>query len=434
MLKKFIKKFLPARLLNRYHLILAQVASLLYRQPSDSMIVIGITGTSGKSTVCELLWHILNQTGQRVGLASGIRFCDGVKSIPNNTKMTMLGRFELQHWLSRMKTHGCRYAIIEVTSQGLAQHRQVGINFDLALITNFWSEHDRAHGGLEAYKQAKGILFASLTKNKHKIIDGQEILKTIVTNADSDANEYFSSFQADQKKTFALEHSADVQAKKIKLKAHGSEFNVGNSICQLPLLGKHNIANALAAIAAASGVGLTIEQAARSLATLSPMPGRMEFINQGQNFTIIVDYAFEPKAMEQLYTVIKFLPHKKIIHVLGTTGGGRDTKRGEILGGMAAQTADYVIATDEDPYDDDPMMLIQRVVTGAQNNGKELDQNLFIKEKRLDGIAKGISLAEKGDIVLITGKGSEGSMCIANGKKIPWDDREVVREILKSLK
>jgi UDP-N-acetylmuramoyl-L-alanyl-D-glutamate--2,6-diaminopimelate ligase len=147
---------------------------------------------------------------------------------------------------------------------------------------------------------------------------------------------------------------------------------------------------------------------------------------------VYTNYAFEPGAMKKLYAVIKDLPHNKIIHVLGTTGGGRDAQRGGILGGMAADFADYVVATDEDPYDDEPMSLIQRVVTGAQNHGKELDQNLFVKINRLDGITKAIDLAQTGDIVLITGKGSEGTMAVANGKKIPWDDREVARAAIQN--
>jgi UDP-N-acetylmuramoyl-L-alanyl-D-glutamate--2,6-diaminopimelate ligase len=163
-IKSLITSFTPKPLLQLYHWTLALIAVRYYQNPSERLIVIGVTGTSGKSTTCELIYHILKSTGQTVGLASGIRFDDGRESVPNNTKMTMVGRFRLQQLLSRMVQHGCRYAVIEVTSLGISQYRHLGIHFDLVLITNFWSEHDTAHGGLENYKQAKAELFRHLMR------------------------------------------------------------------------------------------------------------------------------------------------------------------------------------------------------------------------------------------------------------------------------
>jgi UDP-N-acetylmuramoyl-L-alanyl-D-glutamate--2,6-diaminopimelate ligase len=433
-IKSLITSFTPKPLLQLYHWTLALIAVRYYQNPSERLIVIGVTGTSGKSTTCELIYHILKSTGQTVGLASGIRFDDGRESVPNNTKMTMVGRFRLQQLLSRMVQHGCRYAVIEVTSLGISQYRHLGIHFDLVLITNFWSEHDTAHGGLENYKQAKAELFRHLMRRPVKLLPGAPRQRIAITNMDDTHYPFFSSLPADHKLTFSLHQTgADIiTAENIAITTQGSDFTIQHQAFHINLLGEHNVSNALAAISVGVALELPLADCATALSDVRDIPGRLERLEVGQDYTVIVDYAFEPVAMKKLYAVIKDLPHNKIIHVLGTTGGGRDAQRGGILGGMAADFADYVIATDEDPYDDEPMSLIQRVATGAQNHGKELDKDLFVKVSRLDGITKAIDLAQTGDIVLITGKGSEGTMAVANGKKIPWDDREVARAAIQN--
>ncbi len=431
--KSLIKSITPKPLLQAYHWCLAWFATRYYQSPSEKMVIIGITGTSGKSTTAELTYHILKSTGHKVGLASGIRFDDGITSVPNNTKMTMVGRFQLQRLLRRMVDNGCHYAVVEVTSLGISQYRHLGIHFDLVLITNFWSEHDTAHGGLENYKQAKAELFRHLMRQPVKLLPGAPRERIAITNMDDANYPFFSSLPADHKLSFSLHQTGDdvITAENIAVTTQGSDFTVQHQNFHTNLLGEHNVYNALAAITIGVALELPLVDCATALSQVHDVPGRLERIEAGQDFTVIIDYAFEPGAMKKLYAVIKDLPHNKIIHVLGTTGGGRDAQRGGILGGMAADFADYVVATDEDPYDDEPMSLIQRVVTGAQNHGKELDKNLFVKVARLDGITKAIDLAQTGDIVLITGKGSEGAMVVANGRKIPWDDREVARAAIQ---
>jgi UDP-N-acetylmuramoyl-L-alanyl-D-glutamate--2,6-diaminopimelate ligase len=190
---------------------------------------------------------------------------------------------------------------------------------------------------------------------------------------------FFSSLPADHKLTFSLHQTgADIiTAENIAITTQGSDFTIQHQAFHINLLGEHNVSNALAAISVGVALELPLADCATALSDVRDIPGRLERLEVGQDYTVIVDYAFEPVAMKKLYAVIKDLPHNKIIHVLGTTGGGRDAQRGGILGGMAADFADYVIATDEDPYDDEPMSLIQRVATGAQNHGKELDKDLF---------------------------------------------------------
>jgi len=168
----------------------------------------------------------------------------------------------------------------------------------------------------------------------------------------------------------------------------------------------------------------------QGLENIKTLPGRLEKIDQGQNFTVIVDYAFEPNAVEKLYETIKFIKHNKIIHILGSTGGGRDVDRRPKLGKIAGEKADYVIITNEDPYDEDPQIIIDQVAVGTEYAGKEINKNLFKILDRRQAIKKALALAQKNDIVLITGKGCEQAICVANGEKIKWDDREVAREEL----
>src|SRR3989344_1856448 len=288
-MKAWLHKILPDFIFNWYHWLVAGSAHLLFGRASRSLIVIGITGASGKSTTCELLWQIVTAGGQRAGLASGIRFFDGQTSVPNNTKMTMVGRFQLQSWLAAMKRNGCRYAIIEVTSQGLKQWRHRGLNFDLVLLTNFWSEHDQAHGGFEKYKQAKGLLFSYLMKRPVKKINGQPIRKVAITNADDHYYDYFSSFPADEKLAFSLSKNGDniVRASHLRLTKAGASFRLNEQPVKLKLLGQHNAVNALAAATAALGLGVDLATSASALEKITNLPGRLEFIDQGQDFQVI---------------------------------------------------------------------------------------------------------------------------------------------------
>lgn len=185
----------------------------------------------------------------------------------------------------------------------------------------------------------------------------------------------------------------------------------------------------------ATGYSLTIESSVlkKGIESVTSVPGRLERIDSGQSFDIIVDYAFEPVAVTKLYETIARVPHQKIIHVLGSAGGGRDVARRAIIGGIAGERADHVIVTNEDPYDDDPMEIIEAVAKGARDEGKKDHENLFLIEDRKEAITKALSLAQKDDIVLITGKGSEQAIVVKDQKKIPWDDRSVVRKALKEL-
>ncbi|MFA7088116.1 MAG: cyanophycin synthetase, partial [Patescibacteria group bacterium] len=209
--------------------------------------------------------------------------------------------------------------------------------------------------------------------------------------------------------------------------ATGTKFKVEGQEIDLALLGEFNAFNALAAVATGIGRQLSISEIKRGLEKVKTLAGKLELVRAGQNFTAIVDYSFEPKALEGLYKTVKLIPYNKIIHLLGSAGGGRDKSRRPILGRIAAENADYIVITNEDPYDEDPAAIINQVASGAEMAGKELNKNLFKILDRREAIKKALELAKEGDLVLFTGKGAEQAICVAEEKKIPWDEREEVR-------
>lgn len=437
-MKKLIKKLLPVSILNLYHRFIAQLASFFYANPSEQIIVIGVTGTNGKTTTANMIARALEANGDKVGLTSTANFKIADKEWLNDKKMTMLGRFQLQRLLSKMVSAGCKYAVIETSSEGVKQFRHSGINYDYVVFTNLTPEHIESHGSFENYKQAKGKLFAHLTEKKWKKIDGREIRKISVVNIDDQYSDYFLSFRAEKKLKYSVGKidSGVTTAEDVEVSLNGTSFRVGNVKFNLQLIGAFNAYNALPAIAIAMEEGMPIDKVKEKLEAVKVVPGRMEIIDEGQPFSVIVDYAPEPFSLAKCYETITELRQnelgvKRIIHVLGSCGGGRDKARRPILGKMAGKFADVVIVTNEDPYDDDPNQIIEEVADGAVEMGKVLGENLFKILDRVEAINKAMSLAEPGDLVLLTGKGSEQAIAVENGHYLPWDEREVAREALR---
>jgi len=439
MFKRLLKRLVPRRALSLYHYLLALAAVAWYGWPSEKLIVIGVTGTSGKTTTSYLISQLLELTGHRVGLTSTAVFKVGPHEWLNNRKMTMLGRGETHRLLKQMVQAGCQYAVVETSSEGLVQHRAVGIHYDLAVFTNLTPEHLEAHGGFANYKAAKLRLFQQLAQSQPKQLAGQNIARTIIANADSEHAVDFLTPAVDQKFAFSVQPTATLtnptplRAEQIAISAQGLAFTVNGVLFRAPLLGDFNVTNLLSALVTLHALGVSFDQLAAVTPQLKSCPGRLELINAGQPFTVIVDYAFEPNALKGLYRVVDQFkrPGSKVIQLLGSAGGGRDKKPRPIKGELAAKNADVVIVTNEDPYDEDPQSIIDAVANGAAAAGKVDGQNLFRLLDRRAAIAKAVSLARPGDIVLITGKGCEQAIAVANGKLIAWDDRMVVREEIK---
>ncbi len=462
----FLKKFIPTSIFQMlqpaYHFSLGWLAALWYGRPSEKMIVVGVTGTTGKTTTVFLIAEILKSAGYKTGYISTAMFSNGEKEWLNDKKMTMLGRFFTQRLLKRMVKNKCGAAIVETTSQGITQFRHQFINYDILVFTGLYPEHIEAHGGFENYKKAKGRLFAHLKNCRKKNLGGKETVKTIIANADDEYANYFLNFWAEKKITFGIKNnSAEIKAQNVNSN-NGLHFIVDNSHFDLDFLGDFNVVNSLAAISVAKALDIPMERIKAGLEKVAVIPGRLEKISNDKNLTIIVDYAYEPNAAVKLYETVKNIPHNKIIHVLGSAGGGRDKSRRSKLGKLAGEKADFVIVTNEDPYEENEVDIINQVFSGVV--GKKVegefpnfqfsifnfqsisnDQIFNDKEKiegkncwrildRREAIKKALELARENDIVLVTGKGCEQAICVADGKKIPWDDRKVIRELLQEIK
>lgn len=440
MLKAFLRSVVPEPLIGAYHYGLARLAAFWYRHPSEEMIVIGVTGTNGKSTTVQFIGRLLESTGERVGWTTTASFKVADYEWVNDKKMTMLGRFQTQKLLREMVKAGCRYAIVETSSQGIAQSRHIGINYDVAVFTNLTPEHIEAHGGFEPYKSAKGQLFDQLHRLPRKTIDGREIDKSIVVNLDDPHTEYFLDFEADryagcswkgaQPELQTRLNTTPVLANDVALEGMCTTFTWQRESVHLKPIGRFYLENALVAMTVVDLLGLESEMIRRGVEKLEAVPGRLERIDEGQPFTILVDYAYEPAALGAVYEAIELIDHKRQIHILGSAGGGRDIARRAILGEMAAKQDDIVIVANEDPYDEDPMRIINDVADAAGANGKMDGVDLYRILDRQEAIDFAVKIAEPGDLILITGKGSEPVMAVGGGKKVPWDDRDAARRAL----
>ena len=413
-MKDLIKNFIPEPVLSLYHFILAFLGVMIYRFPSRQLKVIGVTGTNGKTTTAEMISKILEEAGYRTAVMNSIRFKIGDEEEPNMLKMTMPGRFQIQKFLRQAVASGCQYAILEVTSEGIKQHRHRFINFGTAVFTNLTPEHIEAHGSFENYQAAKGKLFQA-TKNIH------------IINIDDENANYFLQFPAAKKLTYGLTKG---------------DVNTQNTQFKLNLIGEFNIYNALAAICAGLSQGIDLGTCQRAIEKVEGIPGRMEEVIS-QPFKVFVDYAFTPNALQKVYETLSGkskiqIPNSKMICVLGACGGGRDKWKRPVLGEIAAKYCDEVIVTNEDPYDENPLDIIEQVAKGAESISVNQRRNqresaVYKILDRREAIRKSLELAKAGDIVVITGKGCEPWICVAGGKKIPWDDREVAREEIKRL-
>ncbi len=427
----FLKK-IKKNILTPYHYFIPIISSLMYGRPSNKMVIIGITGTKGKTSAANYIWSVLEAAGHKTGLMGTANIRIGQEETMNPYHMTMPGKAIIQGLLKKMLTSGCEYAVVETTSEGIKQWRHKAINYDVAIFTNLSPEHLDTHGSFENYKKAKGQLFATLGKLPKKTLKGKRIPKTIIANADDKEVEYFLGFKSDKKITFGIQNTADVQAKQIKLSPFSSEFTVDGLIYKLNLPGEFNVSNALVAVAVAKNFDLPQSAVAKGLADLRNIPGRMEKIEGGQDFIVLVDYAHEGRSMMAALTAARAMTSGKVIVLLGAEGGGRDKAKRPAMGHIAGKLADYVVVSNVDPYEDDPKGIIEDIAVASEATGKIEGTNLFRIEDRSAGIFKALTLASKDDVVLITGKGAEQSIII-EGTRSPWDDRQIVREELKKL-
>lgn len=427
------RKLIPKRIFRAaqpaYHYVLAVLGAVIYRFPGKKMTVVGVTGTKGKTTTVELVNAVLEQAGYKTALASTLRYKIGDKEWRNLFKMTMRGRFFTQKFLRQAVESGCTHAVIEMSSEGVPQFRHKFLFPDAVIFTNLAPEHIESHGSYENYLQAKLAIAKELVGHKKKKFAHGEVL---VANIDDKEGEKFLELNIINKVPYSLRDAVSVKAD-----SRGSSFQIGKMVVHSKLPGAFNVYNMLAAAAYARFAGIQEEDVKAGLEKVTFVRGRMEKVNEGQDFDAVVDYAHTPDSLKAAYEAYR--GHKKIC-VLGSTGGGRDKWKRAEMGKIADQYCAEIILTNEDPYDEDPEKIVEGVRQGIKKKPVEI-----IMDRR-EAINKALTLASRfvsqsetsrGNqnrvAVLITGKGTDPYIMGPNNTKQEWDDASVVREELKKI-
>jgi UDP-N-acetylmuramoyl-L-alanyl-D-glutamate--2,6-diaminopimelate ligase len=398
---------------------LADAADLWFGEPSRHLATIGVTGTNGKTTVTSLCAQILAAAAQRPGLLGTVNVQIGERLEENLARATTPEALELQELLARMVAAGNQTAVIETSSHGLALGRVRNCRYRAAVLTNLTHEHLEFHGTFEAYRDAKVLLV--------------EEAPLAVLNRDDPSWAVFRERARDRVLSYGVHEEADVRASDLRIRADGSELAVTargwSGTLAIPLPGSFNVENALAAFTFALGWGIDPGLAASTLAQAHGVAGRMERVNLGQPFSVVIDYAHSPDAIEKMLRVLRPITSGRLIALFGSAGERDILKRPE-MGRIAAELADLVVVTDEDPRAEDPDEINRQIADGARKAGARDADNLWVINDRRAAIAYAIGLAQPGDTVLLAGKGHEHSMFMASGS-VWWDEAEVARQELE---
>jgi len=426
-IKKFFRAVVPAPLFSLYHLGLSYLGALVYGFPSRKLLVIAVTGTKGKSSTTEFVNAILEEAGHTTALLNSIRIKVAGRSKPNTMRMSMPGRFFIQRFLRDAVRQKCTAVILEMTSEGARQHRHRGIDIDALIFTNLAPEHIESHGSYEAYADAKFEIGLQLARSSKRP-------RYMITNAsDLEGARYFL-LPVERVIPFSLSAHTPWSAGE-----HGGFFTFEGTEIQVHLPGEFSLKNALAAATFAQALGIPVLVIARAVDKLMQIPGRGQCVEAGQDFTVVVDYAHTPDSLEAIYAAYE---KRRLICVLGATGGGRDTWKRPIMGHIADEHCDQIILTNEDPYDEDPHAIIE-ALKGAMKKTPEIIMDRRTAISRALEIAlswsKGIQPLDnaRGDqngvAVLITGKGTDPTIQGPRGTSTQWSDAGVAREELEKL-
>jgi len=441
------EKFIPKKLYKMgqpvYHYLLALLGAIIYRFPSRKIKVVAVTGTKGKTSTVEIVNAILEEAGKKTALLGTLRFKIGNKSRPNLYKMTVPGRMFIQKFLREAVNAGCEYVVMEISSEAIKQYRNKFIDLDALIFTNLAPEHIESHGSYEKYVNAKLSIAKQLEKSslpekifadvKSKILRALNITfnvsaktltgkknKTIIANIDDKEGKRFLDIDVPHKVVYSLNEVHDAI-----ISEDTTEFTYKGVRIETKLLGKFNIYNILGAIKYAEGEKIDLTIIKSSLVKLTEISGRAQKIDEGQDFKVVVDYAHTPDSLRAIYETFS---DSKIIGVLGNCGGGRDKWKRKEMAEIADKYCKEVILTDEDPYDDDP----REIVEDMAKYFKKIKPKI-VMDRRM-AIANAFRLAQKGDVVIITGKGTDPYIMRKDGVKETWSDADVVREELKKIR
>ena len=397
-----------------YHYVQSIIAGAKYGFPGKKLCVIGVTGTNGKTTTCFMIWKMLNDAGFKTGIMTTV--AHGVDKLePELGHMTTVDAFTLNQRIKEVEKQGANFLVLEVTSHALAEFRTLGIPFEIGVFTNLTHEHLDYHKTMAGYRAAKGKL---IKKAKFSIL-----------NADDNATSNYKTIAKDYL-TYGIK-AGEYRAENIKLGVDGVRYDCRDLHIETKIPGEFNVYNSLAAVLVGKKLGLNNQQIEKGIKALKDVEGRMNIIDEGQNFTVIVDYAHAPDAIEKVFSSVK--DHQgRIISVHGGAGR-RDPSTRPIRGAILAQHSDIVIITEDDSRDEDPNKIAAGFVEGAKKHGKILDKDLFVEMDREKAINLALKKAKKGDLVLILGKGHEKTILRADGPH-EFEDIKVAHKLLKKLK
>lgn len=421
----WIKRIIPSPILSwlrpPYHYALAYLGAVLYRHPSKEIMVIAVTGTKGKSTITELIRHILDADGKKVASLSTIDFRIGDDTKRNLFKMTLPGRFFLQHFLREAVDAGCTHAVVEMTSEGAKQYRHKFVHLDALVFSNLTPEHIESHGSFANYKAAKLAIAKQLEES------GKQP-RYIVANTDDEHGADFLKLKVEEKLPYKLDslklYNLHKDGVSLIFKDGPDEVTV-----RVPLVGLFNVYNTLAAITLTRALGVSLKTIETALRDLPPIKGRVEHFQSPSSatkqVTAIVDYAHTPDSLEKLYQAFKDVPK---VCILGNTGGGRDTWKRPEMGSIAERYCDQIILTNEDPYDENPRKIVEEMAKGIEDKSK-----LEIIMDRREAIATALREAPQNGYVIISGKGTDPYIMGPHNSRQPWSDADVVQEELAKL-
>jgi UDP-N-acetylmuramoyl-L-alanyl-D-glutamate--2,6-diaminopimelate ligase len=403
----------------------ALLSAAFYGFPSRDMTIIGVTGTDGKTTTSTLIHSILTAAGQKAGLITTISALIGDQALDTGFHVTTPEAFDLQGYLAQMKAEGCTVAVVETTSHALDQGRVAYVDYDVAVVTNVTHEHLDWHSNWEGYMAAKAKLFQALSASTRK----PGVPKVAVLNRDDRSYDYLNDTKADRILTYSITDrpatGVSCTASHITIDRHGTQFTLhtpgGYAGVRLQLLGRYNIANALAAASAALALGVPLPAIAGGLAAVERIKGRMEWVYAG-DFDLIVDFAHTPNALEETLRLARTLvpPGGRIIPVFGSAGL-RDKAKRRLMGEVAGRLADYTIVTAEDPRTEDVAAISTEIAEGLAAQGRQEGRDFVIIPDRAAAIKAAVAAAKRGDIIITCGKAHEQSMCYGT-TETPWDE------------
>ncbi len=408
---------------------LADLAAEFFDHPTRRLRLVGVTGTDGKTTTVHLVSDVLEAAGEHTGFATTVDFKLGATEWANETRQSTQEAVEVQEFFAELLVAGGTWGVLEATSHALALRKLRYCDIDIAVFTNLSPEHLDFHETLQRYLEAKGILFEMLATSADKGVP-----KAAVLNADDPRWRYLADRAGSARIiTYGIDALADVQAAILSADASGSRLQLsafGEKVeVVLPLVGRFNVYNALAAAATGIAAGATLEHARAALSKARSVRGRMERVDLGQPFSVIVDYAHTPESLDKVLALLRPLTPGKLIAVFGSAGERDRTKR-PALAEVAAKHADFFVITQEDPRLEDPARILAEIEAGAAEAGKQQGTHYEVIDDRRAAIAFAIGRAEAGDTVVLTGKGHESSIIVGEQKR-PWDEAEAARAALR---